>query len=163
MRSLGYVVLGTNEFYTSQKCPTCENFLGRIDIRRLYCPHCETCLHRDEAAGHNMCNIARSYILHQTRPLYLQPVDAEGNYPWMNNSVSSSSAGQAATTSTSTDADTSSSSGTYATSTSTCTPTSSASTSVPAKSASKSKDKGLKRVASMSLEKPQGGQRPKCE
>ncbi|KAG0230667.1 hypothetical protein BGX31_005783 [Mortierella sp. GBA43] len=27
-RSLGYVVVGVNEYYTSKKCPTCKNFVG---------------------------------------------------------------------------------------------------------------------------------------
>ncbi|KAF9280037.1 hypothetical protein BGZ88_012419 [Linnemannia elongata] len=34
-------------------------------------------------AGHNMCNIVKTHLLTQTRPLYLQPIDEEGHYPWM--------------------------------------------------------------------------------
>ncbi|KAF9084795.1 hypothetical protein BGX23_010228 [Mortierella sp. AD031] len=34
-------------------------------------------------AAHNMCNVVRGHLLEQQRPLYLQPVDADGNYPWM--------------------------------------------------------------------------------
>ncbi|KAF9378215.1 hypothetical protein CPB97_009713 [Podila verticillata] len=29
-RSLGYLVVGVNEHYTSQKCPTCQNFVARV-------------------------------------------------------------------------------------------------------------------------------------
>ncbi|KAF9202300.1 hypothetical protein BGZ49_007506 [Haplosporangium sp. Z 27] len=34
-------------------------------------------------AGHNICNVVRGYLLYQQRPRYLQPVDENGNYPWM--------------------------------------------------------------------------------
>jgi len=34
-------------------------------------------------AGHNMCNAIRGHLLEQQRPLYLQPQDSAGNYPWM--------------------------------------------------------------------------------
>ncbi|KAG9067473.1 hypothetical protein KI688_012256 [Linnemannia hyalina] len=72
-RSLGYTVVGVNEYYTSEKCPTCgEN--GQT---------CEAFMHRDVMAGHNMCNIVKTHLLMQTRPLYLQPVDVEGHYPWV--------------------------------------------------------------------------------
>ncbi|KAG0253452.1 hypothetical protein BG011_006353 [Mortierella polycephala] len=69
----GYIVIGVNEFYTSKKCPVCEGFVGQVNIRRLHCPTCET-------------NI-------QQRPLYLQPIDCQGCYPWMDGSSSSSSNG----------------------------------------------------------------------
>ncbi|KAF9354759.1 hypothetical protein BGX34_010837, partial [Mortierella sp. NVP85] len=82
VRSLSYIVVGINEFYTSKKCPKCEGFVGQIEIRRLYCPKCKTKFHRDVLAGHNMARIAQSYLIRQKRPLYLQPVDQNGNYPW---------------------------------------------------------------------------------
>ncbi|KAF9562940.1 hypothetical protein EC968_005044, partial [Mortierella alpina] len=31
-RSLGYVVIGCNEYYTSKKCPTCHRFVGQVTI-----------------------------------------------------------------------------------------------------------------------------------
>lgn len=34
-------------------------------------------------AGHNMVNAVQGHLLHQQRPLYLQPVDEQGRYPWM--------------------------------------------------------------------------------
>ena len=40
-------------------------------------------MHRDVMAGHNMCNAILGQLEHQQRPLYLQPVDADGSYPWM--------------------------------------------------------------------------------
>lgn len=39
--------------------------------------------HRDAMAGHNICNIVRNYLLHQERPLYLHPVDEQGNSLWI--------------------------------------------------------------------------------
>ncbi|KAF9159008.1 hypothetical protein BGX21_003433, partial [Mortierella sp. AD011] len=82
VRSLGYIVVGVNEYYTSKKCPTCHNFVGQVDIRRLYCRHCRTYMHRDVMAGHNICNVVRGHLLHQQRPRYLQPRDENGGYPW---------------------------------------------------------------------------------
>ncbi|KAG0244112.1 hypothetical protein BG011_003038, partial [Mortierella polycephala] len=82
-RSLGYIVVGVNEFYTSQKCPTCREFVGQVDLRQLYCSKCQKYIHRDIMAGHNMCNAIRGHLLEQQRPLYLQPQDSAGNYPWM--------------------------------------------------------------------------------
>lgn len=40
-------------------------------------------MHRDVMAGHNMVNIVRSHVEQQQRPLYLQPVDKDGHYPWL--------------------------------------------------------------------------------
>ncbi|KAF9080875.1 hypothetical protein BGX29_004927, partial [Mortierella sp. GBA35] len=31
------------------------------------------------------CNVVRGHLLEQQRPLYFQSVDADGNYPWMQN------------------------------------------------------------------------------
>ncbi|KAI8601276.1 hypothetical protein EDD21DRAFT_404594, partial [Dissophora ornata] len=42
-------------------------------------------MHRDIMAGHNMCNAIRGHLLNQQRPLYLQPKDIDGTYPWMQN------------------------------------------------------------------------------
>ncbi|KAG0349541.1 hypothetical protein BGZ54_004335, partial [Gamsiella multidivaricata] len=81
-RSLGYISIGVNEFYTSQKCPRCENFIGRITVRRLHCRHCRRRYHRDAMAAANMCHIVRSYLNGNGRPRYLQPVRADGTYPW---------------------------------------------------------------------------------
>jgi len=40
-------------------------------------------MHRDIMAGHNICNVIQGHLLKQERPLYLQPKDENGNYPWM--------------------------------------------------------------------------------
>jgi hypothetical protein len=45
-------------------------------------------------AGHNMVRIAQNYLIHQKRPLYLRPVDQNGNYP---SEASTSSNAQART------------------------------------------------------------------
>jgi len=34
-------------------------------------------------AAHNICNIVKGHLAKQERPLYLQPVDSNGAYPWM--------------------------------------------------------------------------------
>ncbi|KAF9150146.1 hypothetical protein DFQ26_001677, partial [Actinomortierella ambigua] len=82
-RALGYLVLGVNEYYTSKKCPKCENFIGQPkNIRRAYCSECAKYLHRDGMAGHNIVNILRAHVEKQERPDYLQPVDEHGVYPW---------------------------------------------------------------------------------
>jgi len=79
---LGYIVVGVNEFYTSKKCPVCEEFVGQVDLRRFYCSKCKAYMHRDVMAGHNMANIVQGHLLTQQRPRYLQPMDAEGKHPW---------------------------------------------------------------------------------
>ncbi|KAF8950293.1 hypothetical protein BGZ52_003017 [Haplosporangium bisporale] len=83
-RSLGYIVVGVNEYYTSKRCPVCHKFVGQVDIRQLYCPTpvCGAKMHRDVMAGHNMCNVIQGHLLHQQRPHYLQPYDKDGNYIW---------------------------------------------------------------------------------
>ncbi|KAG0273526.1 hypothetical protein BGZ95_010671 [Linnemannia exigua] len=83
-RSLGYLVVGVHEFYSSKKCPKCEQFVGQNEsIRRLYCYHCKKNMHRDVMAGHNIVNILRGHVEQQQRPLYLHPVDKDGHYPWL--------------------------------------------------------------------------------
>ncbi|KAF9184711.1 hypothetical protein BGZ50_003535, partial [Haplosporangium sp. Z 11] len=81
-RSLDYVVVGLNEYYSSKKCPVCEDFVAQDTFRRLYCIHCGVPMHRDVMAADNMCRIVQSYLLQQRRPRYLQPVDELGHYPW---------------------------------------------------------------------------------
>ncbi|KAF8927958.1 hypothetical protein BGZ58_009995, partial [Dissophora ornata] len=84
VRALGYLVVGVNEFYSSKKCPTCHKFVAQTEsIRRLWCDNCKKPMHRDVMAGHNMCNAILGHLEDQQRPLYLQPVTADGLYPWM--------------------------------------------------------------------------------
>ncbi|KAF9964874.1 hypothetical protein BGZ73_001677, partial [Actinomortierella ambigua] len=83
VRSLGYLVVDCNEYYSSKRCPKCENFDGHLgDIRRTYCRECEKYMHRDAMAAHNMVNVLRAYVERQERPDYLQPVDDRGQFPW---------------------------------------------------------------------------------
>ncbi|KAF9356649.1 hypothetical protein BGX26_004962 [Mortierella sp. AD094] len=86
-RSLGYIVVGVNEYYTSKKCPHCHTFVFQVSTRGLFCEDCGTPFHRDEMAGHNMVNVVQGHLLHQKRPLYLQPVDENGHYPWMETEI----------------------------------------------------------------------------
>ena len=75
-------MVGVNEYYTSKKCPICKNFVGQVDIRRLYCSECKTFMHRDVMAGHNICNVIQGHLFNQERPRYLQPRDANNFFPW---------------------------------------------------------------------------------
>ncbi|KAF9178231.1 hypothetical protein BGZ50_007958, partial [Haplosporangium sp. Z 11] len=83
-RSLGYIVVGVNEYYTSKRCPGCKEFVGQVDIRQLYCPTpmCRAKLHRDVMAGHNVCSVIQGHLLCQQRPRYLQPYDKDGRHIW---------------------------------------------------------------------------------
>ncbi|KAF9100189.1 hypothetical protein BGX23_004017 [Mortierella sp. AD031] len=66
-RSLGYIVVGLNKFYTSKKCPICHEFVAQVTLRRLYCLECQVYHHRDVMAAHNMYNLARGYLEDQQR------------------------------------------------------------------------------------------------
>ncbi|KAG9321116.1 hypothetical protein KVV02_000698, partial [Mortierella alpina] len=81
-RSLGYVVLGVNEFYTSKRCPQCKNFVAQVTLRRLFCNECRTYVHRDVMASNNMANIVQSHLVYLRRPDYLQPMDKNGSLLW---------------------------------------------------------------------------------
>ncbi|KAG0200251.1 hypothetical protein BGX33_011132 [Mortierella sp. NVP41] len=81
-RSLGYLVVGLNEFYTSKKCPGCEQFVAQVTMRQFYCRHCKVYHHRDVMAAHNMYRIVHGYLVDQKRPLYLQPRLQDGTYLW---------------------------------------------------------------------------------
>ncbi|KAG0368871.1 hypothetical protein BGZ54_000912 [Gamsiella multidivaricata] len=72
VRSLGYIVVGVNEYYI---LPVCEQSVAQVEIRRLYYSHCKTSVHRDVMTGHNIGNAVRGHLVHQQQPLYLQPVD----------------------------------------------------------------------------------------
>lgn len=76
-------MVGINEYYTSQKCPDCHNFIARVTIRQLYCKQCCHYHHRDVMAAENMAMIVRERLSTQTRPLHLQPVTEDGRHPWM--------------------------------------------------------------------------------
>ncbi|KAF8927327.1 hypothetical protein BGZ58_010477 [Dissophora ornata] len=107
VRSLGYIVVGINEFYTSKKCLCRHKFVAQVEIRRFYCPVCKAYMHRDVMAAENMSNIVRGHLVYQQRPLYLQPRAAGGTYPWMSSesgptdSTSTSNAASTADTTTS--------------------------------------------------------------
>ncbi|KAF9996824.1 hypothetical protein BGZ79_009439 [Entomortierella chlamydospora] len=82
-RSLDYLVIGINEYYTSKKCPTCLDFVcSTSDWRTLYCKNCKCFRQRDTMASDNMNAIVKSYLTDQKRPLHLQPRRQDGSYPW---------------------------------------------------------------------------------
>ncbi|KAF8945173.1 hypothetical protein BGZ47_003134 [Haplosporangium gracile] len=82
-RSLGYIVVGLNEYYTSKKCPHCGHFVAQVSPRRFFCHNYHCYHHRDVMAAENMANIVQGYLVQQERPLYLQPVAPDGSYPWL--------------------------------------------------------------------------------
>ncbi|KAF9107457.1 hypothetical protein BGX29_006324 [Mortierella sp. GBA35] len=97
-RSLGYIVVGLNKFYTSKKCPICHEFVAQVTLRRLYCLECQVYHHRDVMAAHNMYNLARGYLEDQQRPLYLHPRAQDGSYPWLTPTTTSTSTSTSAST-----------------------------------------------------------------
>ncbi|KAF9401265.1 hypothetical protein BGX21_002232 [Mortierella sp. AD011] len=91
-RSLGYVVCGINEYFTSKRCPDCCSFVWKTtEWRSLWCSTCRVIWQRDVMAAKNMCKAVESYLLHQCRPLYLQPQRTDGTYPWEDQSSSPAS------------------------------------------------------------------------
>ncbi|KAG0213355.1 hypothetical protein BGX28_004693 [Mortierella sp. GBA30] len=82
-RTLGYLVVGVHEYYTSKTCPKCQEFVAQTEsIRRLYCSNRKKYMHRDVMAGYNNVNNLRGHVEQQQRPLYLHPVDKDGRHPW---------------------------------------------------------------------------------
>ncbi|KAG9062067.1 hypothetical protein KI688_006789 [Linnemannia hyalina] len=81
-RSLGYLVVGLNEYYTSKKCPRCGQFVGQVDMRRFYCSQFQVFHHRDVMAAENMANIVQGYLLDLQRLDCLHPIAPDGNMPW---------------------------------------------------------------------------------
>ncbi|KAF9541240.1 hypothetical protein EC957_003316 [Mortierella hygrophila] len=53
-RSLGYIIVGLNEYYTSKKCPHCGQFVAQVTLRRFYYPECHVYHHRDAMSAENM-------------------------------------------------------------------------------------------------------------
>ncbi|KAF9922742.1 hypothetical protein FBU30_007139 [Linnemannia zychae] len=92
VRLLGYVVCGINEFYTSQRCPDCCNFVWKTtEWRSLWCSTCKIIWQRDIMAAKNMCRATKSHLLHRCRPMYLQPQRSDGTYPWQDQSPDAAS------------------------------------------------------------------------
>ncbi|KAG0074082.1 hypothetical protein BGZ90_011042, partial [Linnemannia elongata] len=83
-RSLGYLVIGVNEYFTSKRCPDCHGFVcATSDWRTLYCRTCKRFRQRDVMASMNMNNAIKDHLIQQQRPLYLQPRRQDGSYPWI--------------------------------------------------------------------------------
>lgn len=91
-------MVGVNEYYTSKKCPVCFEFVYQVNICHLYCKTCESFIHHDVMAGHNICNIIQGYLMEQKRPDYLQPVDKDGRRPWQEDLNSAEGAGSNSST-----------------------------------------------------------------
>ncbi|KAG0342103.1 hypothetical protein BG004_005750 [Podila humilis] len=60
----GYLVVGTNEYFTSAKCPRleCQEFLQPAPRRSRYCPSCQFYVDRDVAAAENIARICRDQL-----------------------------------------------------------------------------------------------------
>ncbi|TPX40187.1 hypothetical protein SeMB42_g06106 [Synchytrium endobioticum] len=81
LRPLGYAIVGVNEYFTSKKCPCCQEFVEMPTMKRLYCRGCNKWYHRDVMAADNMVNIVRGYLEHDERPTYLKPPSKDKNTP----------------------------------------------------------------------------------
>src|SRR6185437_112887 len=74
VRRLGHLVIGINEYNTSQKCPRCLNQLTQLTWRWKRCDSCDVHLHRDVASGQCMAAIAKSVIETGNRPkVFIRP------------------------------------------------------------------------------------------
>ncbi|TPX39093.1 hypothetical protein SeMB42_g06475 [Synchytrium endobioticum] len=78
LRPLRYTIVGVKEYYTSKKCPCCQEFAEMPAMRRLYCRRCNKWYHRDVMAADN---IVRGYLEHDERPAYLKPPSKDKNSP----------------------------------------------------------------------------------
>ncbi|KAF8939596.1 hypothetical protein BGZ58_009202 [Dissophora ornata] len=93
-RSLGYLVIGINEYYSSKRCPICHDFVcATSDWRTIYCKTCKRFQQRDVMASGNMNNAIKDHLIHQRRPLYLQPRRQDGSYPWVDVAAGGGSGG----------------------------------------------------------------------
>jgi hypothetical protein len=63
----------TVDDYTSKKCPSCQNFVGIINIRSLYCSARMKALHQDVLAGQNIVNASNSQKTNLRRPEFFSP------------------------------------------------------------------------------------------
>ncbi|KAG0302199.1 hypothetical protein BGZ98_007691 [Dissophora globulifera] len=83
-RAFGYIDEDINEFYTPKKRPICYEFVCQTkSLRRHYCFKCWKYRHRDVLEGHDICNILKSRVEQQERPLFLQPMKGDGSYVWV--------------------------------------------------------------------------------
>ena len=81
-RAIGIVVVGVNEYYTSQKCPRCLSRLYEVDRRVKYCEECRMFFNRDNAAAQNISTLVIMRANKQPRPPQLmEPSDAELGIP----------------------------------------------------------------------------------
>ncbi|KAF9217482.1 hypothetical protein BGZ59_003810 [Podila verticillata] len=77
-RTLGYTIVGVNEFWTSAKCPRpqCNSFLRNVGrARSKYCGSCRMHFDRDAVGSENIAWIGDSQIRHQCRPPKFKPPD----------------------------------------------------------------------------------------
>ena len=83
VRSLGYLVVWMDEYFTSQKCPCCHGFTEFINMRLKFCRTCGKMYHRDLMAAENMVNILYGETHGNGRPGYLKrpPKPKKGKKP----------------------------------------------------------------------------------
>ncbi|KAF9153146.1 hypothetical protein BG015_004007 [Linnemannia schmuckeri] len=93
-RSLGYLVIGINEYYSSKRYPHCHGFVcATSGWRTLYCKICKRFWQRDVMASDNMNNSIKNHLIHQQQPHYLQSRRQGGSYPWMDVAAGGDSGG----------------------------------------------------------------------
>lgn len=71
-RAMGLTVVGANEYYTSQKCPSCGRFIHEINDRVKACCSCSKYFNRDCAAAENIATLSVLRSSGQERPKHLQ-------------------------------------------------------------------------------------------
>ncbi|TPX45446.1 hypothetical protein SeMB42_g04006 [Synchytrium endobioticum] len=83
LRPLRYTIKRVNEYYTSKKCPCCEELVEMQARRRSYCRHCNKWYHRDVMAADNIVSIVGvpGQGVHDERLAYLKPPSKNKNTP----------------------------------------------------------------------------------
>ncbi|KAF9276140.1 hypothetical protein BGZ68_010242 [Mortierella alpina] len=74
-KSLGYVVVGAHEYFTSAKCPrpNCTEFLRAVKGRTRYCPSCKMFLDRDAIGAENIGRVCQAQVVDGRRPAKYKP------------------------------------------------------------------------------------------
>ncbi|KAF9563799.1 hypothetical protein EC968_004704, partial [Mortierella alpina] len=80
-KSLGYLVVGAHEYFTSAKCPrpNCTEFLRAVKDRTRYCPGCKIFFDRDAVGSENIGRVCQAQVIDGRRPAKYKPeVQAQG-------------------------------------------------------------------------------------
>ncbi|KAI8349515.1 hypothetical protein B0O80DRAFT_501243 [Mortierella sp. GBAus27b] len=75
VKSIGYVVVGAHEFFTSAKCPRpgCTAFVFGKGNRSKHCPSCHQFFDRDAIGSENLARVCQGQLQNQKRPDKYKP------------------------------------------------------------------------------------------